>query len=190
LQNKTPPSLAWSIKEMFCWGSLRRRSFFRAINRHSRVALLQSVPIRLKALKIKKTDLIPSSLGEHVKKKRLELGLTQKEAATHLGVTSFTVTNWEHGLRKPSVQHLPAICQFLGYDPEQRTPRTPAEWLAAKRRQFGWTQRMAAQELKVDPSTWSAWENGRTIMTKAHRQLVSKFIGISDGALYSMNRKR
>jgi transcriptional regulator with XRE-family HTH domain len=141
-------------------------------------------------LKTKKTEFAPSSLGEHLKKRRLELGLTQKETGKYLAVTSFTATNWEHGQRKPSVQHLPAICQFLGYDPEQRTPSTPAEWLAAKRRQFGWTQRMAAQELEVDPSTWSAWENGRRIISKAHRHLVSKFIGISDRALYSMNRKR
>lgn len=144
----------------------------------------------LKALKPKKTDLIPSCLGEHLRKKRLDLGLTQKEAAKHLGVTSFTVTNWERGLRSPSIQYVPAIRQFLGYDPEPSIPRSLAERLAARRRQFGWSQRMAAHQLKVDPSTWSAWENGRLIMSRAHRQLVSKFIGISDEALYTMNRKR
>ena len=148
------------------------------------------MPLTLKALKPKETDFAPISLGEHLKKKRLELGLTQKVAGTHLGVTSCTVTNWERGLRKPVIQHLPAICQFLGYDPEPPMPSTLAEWLAAKRRQFGWTQRVAAQNLGVDPSTWSAWEHGGTIMSKAHRHVVAQFIGLSDGALSSMMRTR
>lgn len=148
------------------------------------------MPLTLKALKPKVTDCSPVLLGEHIKKRRLGLGFTQKEAGTHLGVTSFTVTNWECGLRKPAIQHLPAICQFLRYDPEPPTPHTLAERLAAKRRQFGWSQRVAAQKLGVDPSTWSAWEHGGTIMSKAHRQLVATFIGLSEGALYSLMRKR
>ena len=149
------------------------------------------MPLTLKALKPKVTDCPPILLGEHLKKKRLELGLTQKEAGKHLGVTSFTVTNWECGLRKPAIQHLPAICQFLGYDPElPPTPDTLAERLAAKRRQFGWSQRVAAQKLGVDPSTWSAWEQGGIIMSKAHRHVVAKFTGLSEAALYSMMRKQ
>ena len=105
-------------------------------------------------------------------------------------MTSFTVTNWEKGLRKPAIQHLPAICQFLGYDPAPPTPSTLVERLAAKRRQFGWTQRVAAQKLGVDPSTSSAWEHGGTIMSTAHRHLVAKFIELSDGTLCSMMRTR
>ena len=148
------------------------------------------MPLTLKALKPKETDCTPVLLGEHIKKRRLELGLTQKEAGKHLGVTSFTVTNWEHGLRKPAIQHLPAICQFLGYDPEPPTPSTFAEWLVAKRRQFGWTQRVAAKKLGVDPSTWSAWEHGGTIISKARRHVVATFLGLSEGALYAMMRQR
>ena len=151
---------------------------------------MQLIPLTLKALKPKVTDCPPVLLGEHIKKRRLELGLTQKEAGKHFGVTSFTVTNWEHGLRKPAIQHLPAICQFLGYDPEPPTPDTLAERLAAKRRQFGWSQRVAAKKLGVDPSTWSAWEQGGTIMSKAHRHMVAKFTGLSEAALYSMMRKQ
>ncbi len=148
------------------------------------------MPLTLKALKPKVTDCPPVLLGEHLKTKRLELGLTQKEAGKYLGVTCFTVTNWECGLRKPAIQHFPAICQFLGYDPEPPTPSTFAEWLAAKRRQSGWSQRVAARKLGVDPSTWSAWEHGGTIMSKAHRHSVATFLGLSEGALYAMMQKR
>ena len=144
------------------------------------------MPLTLKALKPKETFFAPVSLGEHLKKRRLELGLTQKEAGKHLGVTSFTVTNWEHSLRKPAIQHFPTICQFLGYDPESSMTRSLQERLVARRRQLGWSQRVAAKKLGVDPSTWSAWEHGETIMSKTHRHLVAMFIGLSDGALYSM----
>lgn len=49
---------------------------------------------------------------------------------------------------------------------------------------------IAAKELGVDPSTWSAWESGGTIMSRAHRHMVATFIGLSKGALYSMMQKR
>jgi DNA-binding XRE family transcriptional regulator len=44
------------------------------------------VPITLKALKLKETDLEPQTLGEHLRKRRLELGHTQHQAAERLGV--------------------------------------------------------------------------------------------------------
>lgn len=151
---------------------------------------MQFIPLTLKALKPKETDFTPISLGGHLKKRRLELKLTQKDTGKRLGVTSFTITNWEHGLRKPAIQHFPAIGQFLGYDPEPPTPGTLAERLAAKRREFGWTQRVAAQKLGVDPSTWSAWEQGGTIMSKEYRHLVATFIGLPEATLDSTMRKQ
>src|SRR4029077_3682308 len=53
----------------------------------SRVALLQSVPMRLKAAKPKASDFQPGTLGEHIRKQRLTHGLKQREVAARLGVT-------------------------------------------------------------------------------------------------------
>ena len=91
------------------------------------------------------------------------------------------MTNWERGLRRPAIQHIPAICQFLGYDPGWEAAHTLAERLVVRRRQLGFSQRAAAKELGVDPSTWSAWENGGISMSKASRRLLTKFIDLSDG---------
>ena len=52
-----------------------------------------------------------------MKKRRLELALSQKQAADRLGVTSFTVLNWEKGRTEPSITSYPAIVRFLAYDP-------------------------------------------------------------------------
>ena len=144
----------------------------------------------LKSLRKKDVDFEPQTFGEHLKKKRLKLGLTQKEAGERLGVTSFTVINWEYCLRKPAIQHIPAICRFLGYDPEPPTPKTLGERLAAKRRELGWAQEEAARKLGVDPSTWSEWENGGTIMAKAHRCLVAKVMGLPEAEVYAAMRKQ
>ena len=59
----------------------------------------------------------PKSLGEHLKKRRLDLGLLQREVATWLGVNGWTVGNWENGKTQPARRFTPKIVQFLGYDP-------------------------------------------------------------------------
>jgi transcriptional regulator with XRE-family HTH domain len=115
--------------------------------------------------------------------------MQQKEVAPLLEVTSETVCNWENNIRRPKIQHIPILIKFLGYDPEPPNPLTIAEHLAAKRRELGWSQRIAAKHLGVDPCTWSSWENGGTIMAIAHRRLVALFLGLP-GADVSIEMKR
>ncbi|MBI5188936.1 MAG: helix-turn-helix transcriptional regulator [Nitrospirae bacterium] len=55
-------------------------------------------------------------MGEHIRKKRLDLGLTQLEVAKIIGVKESTVWNWEHG-REPELKHMPKIIEFLGFVP-------------------------------------------------------------------------
>lgn len=58
----------------------------------------------------------PSTLGEHIRKRRIELRLLQIEAAAEIGVTESTVWNWEHGTQ-PELRYMPKIIRFLGYAP-------------------------------------------------------------------------
>ena len=81
------------------------------------IALLQFVPIKLKSLKPKETDFEPRTLGDHIRRRRLEMKLTQKEVADQLGVVPWTVLNWEKGRTQPLIKFIPAIVGFLGYDP-------------------------------------------------------------------------
>ena len=75
------------------------------------------VRIRIKCPKPKDYPENPKTLDEHIKKRRIELGLTQKQAAQALGVNPWTVMNWETGRFEPPIRWLPAILRFLGYDP-------------------------------------------------------------------------
>ena len=57
------------------------------------------------------------TIGDHIRKKRLDLGLLQKEVAQHVGVDTNSVTNWEKGHTSPRLHIIPRIMEFLGYVP-------------------------------------------------------------------------
>ena len=80
---------------------------------HGRVAFLPFVRVSLKSLRKKPFDFEPQTLGERIKKKRLELGLSQMEAGERLGANSNTILNWEKGLTEPLIIFIPAILRFL-----------------------------------------------------------------------------
>jgi transcriptional regulator with XRE-family HTH domain len=133
-------------------------------------------------LKPKETDFEPQTLGEHLRKRRLILGLTQKEAADQLGVNSWTILNWEKGHTQPPMASIPAIVWFLGYDPFPE-PKTLSQHLIAKRRTMGWSIKEAAGSLGVDPASWGKWERGQTILYRQHRILVARLLDLSEEAL-------
>jgi DNA-binding XRE family transcriptional regulator len=112
-------------------------------------------------------------LGEHIRKRRLELGLSQKEAARQLGYCWTAVLNWEKGKTWPSMESIPAIIAFLGYDPFP-VPTSLSCQLAAVRRKNGWTIRAAARQLRVDDGTWVGGR--RRASWKRHRLIVAAFI--------------
>ena len=57
----------------------------------------------------------PPTLGEHIKRCRYLRKLTQKQVAKLLGVSPFTVLNWEKDKTVPPGQFMPVILRFLGY---------------------------------------------------------------------------
>jgi transcriptional regulator with XRE-family HTH domain len=143
---------------------------------------LQFAPITLKALKPKETDFEPQTLGEHVRKRRLELRFTQKQAAQRIGVNPWTVLNWEKDHTEPPIESMPAIIRFLGYDPFPE-PKSLAERLLAKRRVMGWSIKEAARRLGVDEGTLGGWEQGGVILYRNHRLLVARLLGLPEGGI-------
>lgn len=94
----------------------------------------------------------PVTVGDHIRKRRRELGLLQREAAERIGVTECSVYNWENGVSSPDFRKLPAIIAFLGYNPVPE-PTDEAERRKWWRRSKGLSQREPARELGVDPGT-------------------------------------
>lgn len=56
----------------------------------------------------------PKTLGEALKKRRMDLGSLQREVATKLGVNEASVWNWEKGRTAPAKRFITRIRRFLG----------------------------------------------------------------------------
>ena len=56
------------------------------------------------------------TVGNQLRRRRLELRLLQREVAAEIGVHASSVYNWESGRTEPQLRHLPAIIRFLAYD--------------------------------------------------------------------------
>ena len=102
----------------------------------------------------------PRTIGEHIKKRRMDRGLLQHEVAEEMGVCAWTVINWETGETQPAVHRLHRVIRFLGYDPFPE-PICFAEEVLALRRSEGLTQRELARRLRVDEGTVRFWEQAK-----------------------------
>jgi transcriptional regulator with XRE-family HTH domain len=101
-----------------------------------------------------------NTLGDHIRTRRLDLKLLQKQVADQIGVHEQTITGWERNATVPEVRYIPAIIQFLGFNPLPEASSLPGH-LATARRALGLSQRKMAGKLGVDPATLMGWEAGR-----------------------------
>ena len=100
------------------------------------------------------------SLGDHLRKRRLDLGLLQKPVAVEIRVDETTICNWEGNKSSPFILYIPKIILFLGYNPFPAGGTMP-EKLTTSRRVLGLSQKELAKSLCVDPTTVGGWEAGR-----------------------------
>lgn len=59
----------------------------------------------------------PSSLGQHLRNRRLALGRRQGDVAMRLGTMREAYDRWERDEREPMVSEWPALLSFLGCYP-------------------------------------------------------------------------
>jgi len=57
----------------------------------------------------------PQTYGDHVRARRLELGMYRREAGDLVGVDKATVYGWESSRYGPSLRQIPRLVEFLGY---------------------------------------------------------------------------
>ena len=98
------------------------------------------------------------TLGDHLRKRRLDLGLLQKEVARILRVNESTIANWELNHNFPQLRFIPAIIEFLGYWSYDTPTDNLGQQIIAKRTRLGLSQKELAYRLSVDPSTLGRWE--------------------------------
>jgi DNA-binding XRE family transcriptional regulator len=100
------------------------------------------------------------TLGQHLKKRRMELGLFQRDLRERFKLEKETYANWEKDRCYPAMKHWPGIIEFLGYDPNP-IPITPGERLLAYRRNHGLSRKSLARTLVVNEGTLWRWEVGQ-----------------------------
>lgn len=117
----------------------------------------------------------PKTIGEMIRKRRLDLGLRQIDAAKMIGCDEMSIVNWEKGHRSPRVNHMAGVVAFLGFSPFQNGD-TLAHQLVNNRKALGKSQKEFAHQIGVHPSTLARWERGE-------RKPAGRFERIVAGAL-------
>ena len=118
---------------------------------------------------------VPSSIGEHIKKRWLDLRIDQKTNAHQIGVSTKTLHNWGAGMRSPHIVSIPYIIIFLGYYPF-KPPQDLSERLLVARRHIGLSQRQMANVLSVDPGTYARWETGRRLPGRKYQERIQEVL--------------
>ncbi|MFN8302434.1 MAG: helix-turn-helix domain-containing protein [Saprospiraceae bacterium] len=92
------------------------------------------------------------TLGDHLRKVRLDRGLSQPDVARMLEVDALTVTGWELNHHEPPARLAKAIIAFLGYFPFSGSDHSLGRQLYYARLITGKTQKQVAKEIDCDAS--------------------------------------
>lgn len=145
------------------------------------IVALPFCKLRLKAAKPRSKS-YPArvlTLGDAIRKRRLDLGLFQKEAAAIIGCTTESIVNWEKGRNRPDISLTGKVVEFLGYNPFSEGA-TLAERLANYRKARGMRQKDFARALGIDPATLASYEQGHRPVEK-YRLALTEFLNGAEG---------
>jgi len=115
------------------------------------------------------------SVGDHIRKTRLDRGLSQNEVASIIGVSDCSVYNWENNRGESEIRFIPAIIEFLGYNPRPCPTDTLArlEW-------YRWSHGLSVERLGVamgrDPEQLSDWFSGRHVPFRKSLERIEAFL--------------
>jgi transcriptional regulator with XRE-family HTH domain len=132
----------------------------------------------------------PTTLGEHLKKKRFLAGIRQSEAASKLGVSDRTLSLWETDRVYPAWAFQPRLIAYLGYDPftnpalgrpgatnpnslpicEAEATASIGQQILKCRLQMRKTRKQYAKELGVSVKTLWGWETSRCLPSAVLRE--------------------
>ena len=110
----------------------------------------------------------PSTIGEHLKKRRFQLRLLQSDVSKILDVCEDTISGWENERSEPYIHYYPTIISFLGYSPFDIDTSTLGGRIKKYRIENGLSQEELAYMLRVNESTVFGWEKN------AHNPSINK----------------
>ena len=105
----------------------------------------------------------PVTLGEKIRNKRIELGLSQSQVAKILNTDAQYIYAWENNHYKPIISKYPKIIDFLGYFPFEIDTSTFGGKIKKYRYLHGLSQEKMAQFLNVDEGTITGYERNKKV---------------------------
>jgi transcriptional regulator with XRE-family HTH domain len=150
----------------------------------------------------------PKTIGEHLRKRRLELGIFQSKAACLLGVSTVTLSRWECDKVYPTWPQQPAVATYLGFDPftnptlgspkgnetqgvDFLSPEAPANLGHAIIRHcmiVRKTRHQIAKELGLSPKTVWNWQVGRRQPSALLRKRIVAFLKVGEAPINPGNQ--
>lgn len=118
----------------------------------------------------------PRSIGEHIKKRRLELHLFQADVANILGVCEDSITGWENGRSEPQIRYYPKLIEFLGYNPIPENSETLGGRIKKYRLKHGLSLKHFAKLFGADEKSIVSWEKNETIPRKSILDKIKELI--------------
>ena len=120
----------------------------------------------------------PKTIGDHLRKRRVELSLEQDEVAVQLGVCRSSLQHWEQNRGEPMPRQIPAIIRFLGYVPFAEEPGFGGR-LAYLRKCAGLTQEELSLQSECSEDLIWRWETGKNPPRSAN---LARVVSILDEA--------
>lgn len=107
------------------------------------------------------------TIGDHIRKRRMDLGLFQRDVSKIIGTKSIdALRNWELGKGEPQIHHMPEVIKFLGYIPIQFCLDTLGDKIKTYRILKGLGHKAMGEQLKVNGSTIGSWEQNEFLPHK------------------------
>ena len=113
-------------------------------------------------------------LGDHLRNRRLDLGLEQKELAKILGVCLASISHWENGHGEPQLNLQGKVIEFLGYNPFGSDNSISGK-IKLYRVLNRYTQDQLARKLRIDNNIVRDWEKGAKTPTEYYLKKLSWF---------------
>ncbi len=139
----------------------------------------------------------PTTIGGHLRRRRLQLKILQYEAACRLKVSTVTLSRWECDKVYPTWPHQPAVVAYLCYDPftnpalgRPKGNETPVvaflssapsadigQRIKKRRLELKKTRKQMAKGMGISVKTLWGWETKRHKPTGALRAHIVEFLG-------------
>ena len=124
-----------------------------------------------------------NTLGDYLRKVRLDRGLSQPEVARILKVTTASITGWELNRNEPTPKFARAIIAFLGYFPFIGNDHSLGKRLYFARLITGKTQEQVADLIDCDESNLRRIELGEKEPYEGTRGKIEEYIRAALGGL-------